>query len=126
MKSINTPAGIIKGRDGIYLDQIDQSFYPSTLLFTGDINGALCDKNTNKKEWIPYKLKFLNVIAYECQELDSCYWEKDILSCFDESLVPFFEGNTNYDAQYRYFYLSTYDYMFKIVAKNFEIEVDQD
>jgi hypothetical protein len=29
----------------------------------------------------------------------------------------------NYGNQYRYLYLSTYDYMFKIVAKRFEMEV---
>ncbi|AJQ94754.1 hypothetical Protein YC6258_02716 [Gynuella sunshinyii YC6258] len=71
-------------------------------------------------------MKFLNVIAYECQGLDLCYWEKDTLSCFDESSKPFFEGDTDYGDQYRYFYLSTYDYMFKIVAKNYEMDVNLD
>jgi hypothetical protein len=56
---VQTPVGVISGRNGIYLDGVNQSFTPSILTFKGDINGNLCSINENKKRWIPYILKFL-------------------------------------------------------------------
>ncbi len=122
-KSIELPVGIITGRNGIYLDEVISSYSPHILTFSGEINGKLCSKNKKNLRWIPYKIGFINVISYECQNIDVCTWEKLTQSSFDEVSEKCFVNGTAYGDDYRCFYFSTYDYMFKIVAKHYKVDL---
>ncbi|MBX2808953.1 MAG: hypothetical protein KTR20_10020 [Cellvibrionaceae bacterium] len=123
IKNIETPVGVLMGRDAIFFDKLLQHYSPSAVTFLGDFNGSLCSQNDRQLDWIPCKVSFIHVIAYECQSIDSCSWEKLTQSSFDEAPENFFVNGATYGDDYRYFYFSTYDYVFKIVAKQYKVEI---
>ena len=81
VKPIETALGELHGRDAIFLEELQQKGI--RLLFRGEINGALCRRAPEKKNmWLRYELELVNVLAYDCRELDVCTW--NTISSFDE------------------------------------------
>lgn len=119
-KPAETELGIFKGRDAIYLDELRHTFSPSTLLFSGEFNGRLCSDYSGKTRWIKYDLKFLNVVSYKCWELDTC----PILNatCFDVVQESSWIHELSVPG-YRHYVLATYDFIYEIVASNFELNL---
>jgi len=119
---IVTEMGKIEGRNGIYLDSVKQNFSPNELVFIGEINGNLCDKNNLGYRWYSYELSFKFIQAFECRELEICKW--DNVSSFDEvadsELIKELALNK---IDYHHYILSTYDYVYSIISKGFELKI---
>lgn len=117
---IFTELGRIDGRNGIYLDEMKQEM--NKLRFIGDLNGKLCSENVLGFRWYSYEMIFSYVQAYECQELEIC--KLKVQSSFDEvkdsDLVKELKLENK---EYKHFILSTYDYVYSIIAKEFELRI---
>ncbi|MBG9796038.1 hypothetical protein ABD76_27830 [Paenibacillus dendritiformis] len=119
---IYTQLGIINGRDGIYLDKMHQDL--NQLTFIGDINGKLCTNNELGYRWYSYKLVFNHVQAYDCRGLDICRWK--VVSSLDEVKNSDVLKEVKLDGKgYNHYILSTYDYIYSIIAKGFEMEITE-
>lgn len=127
---IITELGKIWGRDAIYLDEMRQ--VGAQLVFTGEINGGLCGHNYLGDDFYKYKLTFSLVQAYSYRELDICDWE--YTSSFSEiedsdwvrelGLDRNDKWEKQYGKGYCHFLLFTYDDVYSILAKRFELVVD--
>ncbi len=113
---IETKYGIIKGRDGIYLDQIE---YPneSELILSGEFNLT--------GEFVQYKIKFYGIIFMSALELDfdqRAAMESFVLVQESKKIKEFSKldhfGKLNDNHQHYIF--RSYDTVFEIVALGFE------
>ena len=121
VRPIQTSVGEIHGRNGIYLDEMIQSFGPSTLRFRGEFSQPLCSNAGTKKRWIGYVFTFEHVLVFTCHELDH-YNENRLASSFDE--VHESEWLRELElSNYRHYILATYDYVYEIAAKGHELEL---
>lgn len=121
-KPITTELGIIEGRDGIYLDSMKQEFSPSRLFFVGEINSDLCTNNQLTHKWYAYEIVFNTVEAYDCRWIDISRWKT--VSSFDEIHESNFIDKLGLATEGLNHYLfSTYDYIYSVIAKNFEFKI---
>ena len=125
-EAIETPAGIISGRDAIFLDEVKLSLNPATIELIGELNRHLCSKFRDGDTWIKYSLKFLNVLAYSMTELD--FRDHLGVSNFDrvnnsEWLRDFRQRDhsSKVKQNHQHFILFTYDDVFDIVSESFEM-----
>jgi len=119
---IVTTLGVINGRNAIYLDDIKQSFSPNQLLFIGEINGKLCSNNTSGHRWYSYEVCFNLIQAYDCRELEICKLNTE--SSFDEIMHSELIAELKLAGKgYKHYILSTYDYVYSIVSKGFELKI---
>jgi hypothetical protein len=126
---IITEVGIIRGRDAIYLDLMEQK--DGEIILYGEINSSLIElKNKTKKEWLKYKLYFKNVLYYECCELDFYGNMPALRSSFDtinnSKLIETFEikNNRKINKNHKHFIISTYDYIYEIVSSEYNLEIE--
>jgi len=118
--AVETILGTIEGRDGIHLARTVHELSPSTLILYGNINARLCTSYSGTGRWISYELRFSRVSAYKCWELDYYPWEACINSSFDVvKQSKWLEELSIENAQH--FVLSTYDYIYEIVAEHFDL-----
>lgn len=128
---IETDLGIISKRDGIFLDRVQSDGY--YMIFTGEINGNLVTRHRNEKEWFPYTLIFRGVLACLSCELDT-YENMGDISFSDGSDFDMIEESAwlqslpireDYDRdQYHHYRLSTYDMIYNMIAKDYEMNID--
>jgi hypothetical protein len=119
-RPIHTQLGVISGRDAIYLDTMEQEF--NRIIFKGEFNGIVCTKNETGQEWVPYKLSFNQIQAFDCRELEISKWE--VVSSFDEVVHSGLLNELGLDGKgYSHYILSTYDYVYSIIAKEFDLEL---
>lgn len=119
---ILTPLGKIDGRNAIYLDELKQIFSPNRLLFIGDINGKLCSNNLEGHRWYSCEISFDLIQAYDCRELELSKWK--IESSFDQVIDSELITGLRLDGKgYRHYILSTYDYVYSIISKGFELTI---
>jgi hypothetical protein len=69
LKPVETPVGIVTGRDGFYLDDICFKYQGMTIRFEGEINGKFCSHNINK-EWVKFSLDVSGVLGFLMNEVD--------------------------------------------------------
>ncbi len=122
--------GGLNGRDCIYIDRVFQDDMDN-LVFEGQINGYLAEK-IKKEKFIPYKLVFKRVIAYFVCELDT-YENIDNSAHLDYSCFNIVEGSKwleslpvrrDFDKSlYKHYQVFTYDFVYNIVAVDFDIAV---
>jgi len=132
---IETIVGLIKYRDAIFLDSVESDGY--TWSFTGELNGGHITKNSENKEWVPFKFLFKAV-----QNVFSCGIE-----CVPVHLFPQIEDDGFISCFYRvensrflknlpvregisrdslvHFCLMTYDMAFHIIAEGYELEIPE-
>jgi|LSQX01.1.fsa_nt_gb hypothetical protein len=119
---IVTELGKLDGRDGIYLDGVKQCFSPNKLTFVGEINGDLCTNNPSGHRWFAYELSFNRIQAFDCRELEICKWKVE--SSFDEIQDSELITELRLDEKgYQHYILSTYDYVYSIIAKGYELKI---
>lgn len=125
-KPIETKAGIISGRDAIFLDEIRVSLYPNTIELSGELNSTLCSKLKDENAFIKYQLIFEGVLAFSKIELD--FKEREGASSFDEVensewLNSMRENDHSRKVQpdHKHYHLRTYDDVFDIVCGAFEM-----
>lgn len=125
---IETEYGILSGRDTIHLDLIESSGYKYT--FTGQVKV--------NDEFKIYNLEFNNVISLFTSELD-IYEEKyyemyktippysfmeiessssKFLKDFNKQIINRFDKN-----DYKHYRLYTYDYVYDLLAKDYELNI---
>ncbi len=120
--SIETPVGVVNGRDSIYLDSVIHTGDLSMLTFTGELNANLCSKYEGSGKWIVFELKFLHVPCFRGWEIDVYPSELEIQSSFD--LIEdsaFLQGVSA--LKHDHYVLSTYDYIYEILAKDFVLNL---
>lgn len=125
-KGIETSIGYITaGRDAIYVDSIEQK--NSTLTFKGDINSRFCAPEYQKCQWYSFQLIFKNVKIYKCENIDVYPWKEwDSEWAFSEVMNS--EWYAEYGMEkdiYRHFIFETYDYIYFVLCKNFEIVITE-
>ena len=119
---ILTALGKLDGRNAIYLDDVRQSFSLNKLTFIGELNGKLCSNNVSGYRWYSYELTFDLIQAYDCRELELCKWNTD--SSFDEIIDSELIAELKLGEKgYRHYILSTYDYVYRIICKGFELKI---
>jgi hypothetical protein len=127
---IMTELGILRVRDIIYLDSMEHK--NNEIIFYGEINSELLKiKNKPKGNWIKYKLCFINILYYECCELDFYGKHKCIKSSFDiinnSELIEILKqrNNEKLNKNYKHFILSTYDYTHEIISTEYKFEINK-
>lgn len=129
---IVTDLGVLRGRDCIYLNFVEQDDIDNMTL-SGDINGALVDIHEEEKEWFPYQLMFRGVLACFFCELDtyedlvgtedfkdSCFnWIEDSVWLQSLPIRQDFEKS-----KYTHYCVFTYDIVYHIIAVAYQLEID--
>jgi hypothetical protein len=122
---IQTPVGILYGRDAIYLDLMAVDIKAKKVTLHGVINGNLCSI-PQRSRFIKYTIAFVDVLALTMIELDSC--DGEYSSSFDEvihsSWVSELGGKVT--SSHRHLVVHTYDDVFNVVCRQFELIIDKD
>lgn len=127
IRPIKTKLGYLEGRDCIYLDKIIGNSYD--VKFIGEIF------ERNSKVFIPYELTFDSVISLFSCELDTYYnlEYKRLLDKKESNISSFMViENSEYlnklplredydKKEYIHYRLKTYDVVFDIIARSYEI-----
>jgi hypothetical protein len=123
---IETPLGIAKGRDAIYLDEVIFKDRTNTIVLVGSFNTALCS-NPNKTgiDFSGFRITFHAVLAVEILELDCWDWESE--SSFDEIInsdwIRSLKGKVS--EKNRHFLVQTYDDVIEVVCESYTIEMTE-
>ena len=122
--------GKLNGRDCIYIDKVFQDDMDN-LVFEGEITGFLAEKITTDR-FIPYRLAFYRIIAYFVCELDT-YENIDSSAHLDYSSFNIVENSQwleslpvrkDFDRSvYKHYQVFTYDFVYNIIAVDFDIAV---
>lgn len=131
---IETAAGLLQGRDCIYLDTVLQNSL-NELIFKGALNGALVTENISAQKWLPCQIIFRGVLAYFSCELDT-YQNlagKDFLhgTSFDlvreSKWLRSLPVRNDYDKNdYHHYRLLTYDVVYDIIAQSYTLKITKD
>lgn len=108
---VQTNIGTISGRNAIYLDEYTHSIKDRCLILHGEITGSLA--SNAKDEWIPYTLKFIDVVDFLIEDLD-VFGFKAGVSSFDEILSK---------GKRTGFLVRTYDHVFQVECGSYELEL---
>lgn len=125
-KDITTPIGILRGRDAIYLDSSE--YRRPNLSVTGTLNGPLATAAT--AEWYKYVIEFSGVLWSCVTELETWYdihRDEETSSSFFETVGHGWKkqfGQALSD-NYRKFTLFTYDDVYEVICKQYEIQVNE-
>jgi hypothetical protein len=115
---IETPYGVLHGRDAIYLDRVTLADRTRTLVLEGSVSRIT--KQPLDVGFAAYSLRFSGVLAFRCVELDSTHWEWD--ASFEEILesdwVRTLGGKIT--PKHRHFFVQTYDDVFDIICEQYE------
>jgi hypothetical protein len=131
---VQTPLGILSGRDAIYLDHVQCSVNPLKLVLIGSFNGMLASE-LPQRGFYDYSLTFVNVQAFQTIELD--LMEYDSQSSFDQVLhSQWLSRLQQRDAAHsvpqtiiatcKHYRLWTYDYVFNVICSEYELAVQLD
>lgn len=123
---IETPLGFVRGRDGIYLDEVIFRDRTNQLVLIGALNSALCSSaSTQEVEFDSCRFTFSGVLAVRVIELDSWDWTGE--SSFDEILDSEWidELGGKVTASHRHFRVQTYDDVIDVVSDSFVIDLAQ-
>ena len=119
--SVETPLGILRGRDCIFLNKIAFENGTNTLVLNGEITGSLCNPENDKD--IPYRLSFSGLLALKMIELDS--WDYVGESCFDEVIESDWMHSLGgkVTPKHHHFLLQTYDDVFEVVCEKYDLKI---
>ncbi len=121
IEKINEEIGLIKGRDGIYLDTV--TFENEDLVLIGDINCALCSKKQNAR-WLKYKMNFKRVKIFNMNEIELFPFEISHLR--NESNIVLNKDSNPLKGKYvnfNHLFITTYDFNLEILCSNFEVVI---
>lgn len=127
--AINTHIGYLNGRDCIYLRKVIQD-EDDNLIIECEFNGRLVSSLKND-EWLNGVLTFKSVIYYQSCEIDTYFNQMDFLktqSSFDEiqdsQLLKGTPIRQDFNKDnYRHYVVHTYDFIFDILAKEYELAI---
>jgi hypothetical protein len=115
---IETPYGVLSGRDAIYLDRVIIEDCTRTLVLEGSVSRVT--KQPLDVDFSGYSLRFSGVLAFRCVELDSTKWDWD--ASFEEILESDWvrELGGKVTLKHRHFFVQTYDDVFDVVCDHYE------
>ena len=125
---IETVAGIISGRDAIFLDDVRVSLYPRVLELRGELNSTLCSKYKDDDSFIKYSLTFSGVLAFAMTELDF----RDHLgtSSFDRVANSEWldemrrkDHSAKVKPNHEHYLVFTYDDVFDVACESYELKI---
>lgn len=121
--AIETPIGILKGRDAIYVDDFHHKY--NAIEITGELNGSLCSRRSSNAEWYRYILKFNTVIVYKCENIDYYQWRKwNTVSSFDVISDSIWIEEYGLDIEkFQHYILETYDYVYLIICESYSLDI---
>jgi hypothetical protein len=119
---LETPIGILRGRDAIHLDAIEQT--ATTLTLRGEFNGAL--STGNQPKWFPYTVRFHSTLAVKRTDIDDWFAalsNDEAVSSFDE--IKNLEGISGFGVAegYRHYQVCTYDEIFNIICTHYTLDL---
>lgn len=123
---IRTDIGYLEGRDAIFLD--DVVYDKRSLTLKGEFNGDLCTENIDG--YIGYEIKFNSIYYMRIIELDvsSEFLDDEVFrgrssfyEIYDSDEIKSVQEARNLN--YRHFMFWTYDDMFEIVCKDYELKI---
>ncbi len=119
---VETPLGILYGRDAICLDRLDVDINQDTLTLQGDFNGRLASKPVDGQ--VAYSLVFAGVLAFKVIELDS--WDFNSASSFDKVVNSEWRDDLGgkVDQSYKHYLIQTYDLVIDVVCRRFKLTID--
>lgn len=130
---IETPLGIISGRDAFYLDNIRFEYMGkqgTTISFEGSINGSLCSQNDKNLEWFKYSLAFPHVLVFHMVEFDFSNFSEtasfvQVINSdwIDECHAFDTAGKIRYE--HNHYILRTYDDVFDIVSRDYKFIISE-
>jgi len=124
---IETVAGVIYGRDAIFLDDVHFDYQKKTVELCGELNSTLCSKYKDKNSYIKYSLTFSGVLAFAMIELDL----KDIgSSSFDRVVNSKWldemrrkDHSAKVKSNLEHYFVCTYDDVFDIACETYELKI---
>ncbi|HRH42479.1 MAG TPA: hypothetical protein PKY82_12705 [Pyrinomonadaceae bacterium] len=125
---IETEAGIIYGRDAIFLYSVHLGFHPRWVELTGELNNQLCSKLKDQEKIITYRLKFSGVLAFMMTELDC----RDFLgeSSFDLVInsdwineLQIRDSDSKLKPDHKHYIVFTYDEVFDIICQSYKMNL---
>lgn len=151
IEPVETSVGVVCGRDGFYLDEIDFNYNRGAVRFTGEINGNLCSRNINV-EWIEYSLVFFGVLWLNMTNTDFVTKESFFTSEngrsvgrqeWDEAISPIqkrssfavvidsswlaylsqLDSADKITSEHRHYIFRTYDYTFELISSKYELTI---
>ena len=121
-RPVETPLGIAKGRDAIYLDAIKWTQRTSRIILHGEFNAELCSDGSRASTEFPrYTITFSGVLAVKMIELDS--WDGESESSFDQIIDSQWikELGGKVTSTHRHFLIQTYDDVIEVVCDGFDL-----
>ena len=126
---IETVAGVILGRDAIFLDDVHFDYQKNIVELRGELNSHLCSKYRDDEDsFIGYSLTFSGVLAFAMTELDF----KDHLgvSSFDRVVNAKWldemrrkDHSAKVKLNLEHFLVFTYDDVFDIACESYELKI---
>jgi len=125
---IETVAGIIYGRDAIFLDDVRFDYQKNTIELSGELNSTLCSKYKDGEGlYIKYSLTFSRVLAFAMTELDfkdygSSSFDRVVNSeWLDEMRRK--DHSAKVKPNLGHYFVATYDDVFDIVCETYELKI---
>ncbi|NOQ79297.1 MAG: hypothetical protein GQ546_07840 [Gammaproteobacteria bacterium] len=120
VQGIKTKYGTLRGRDAIYLNSV--MYKNAELIIKGEVNSELLSNYEGEHDFIPYELKFGNVIANYQIELD--YYNHSYLEYSFQEItgsdwikkLKEIDCSNKINEKHKHFVLATYDDIFEIIA----------
>jgi hypothetical protein len=122
---IQTTVGVLWGRDAIFLDDVEFSYNNNIVRLKGEFGSRFDTDNSATK----YLLEFRSVYIFKMVELDL----SDELIDMDDHNSSLFEilesdllecAKRNRGVDLRHFIIQTYDDVFEIVCKDYELNIE--
>jgi hypothetical protein len=135
-RPVETSVGLVKGRDALYLNWVQQDVENNTIFLEMQISGQLASSPPDPTKDYLFFVRFYGVLAYQMIELDSAYnmekhseeWTDDSDgSCFDEVVNSrwIMELGGKVGSKHKHYTISAYDDVLDVVCERFEISTYQ-
>lgn len=124
---IETIAGIIYGRDAIFLDDVHFDHEKKTIELRGELNSHLCSKYKDDKDsFIGYSLTFSGVLAFMMTELDfkdygSSSFDRVVNSKWLDEMRRK-DHSAKVKPNLEHYLVFTYDDVFDVACETYELE----
>jgi hypothetical protein len=125
---IETVAGIIFGRDAIYLDDVLFDYQKKILELRGELNSALCSRYKDDEDsFIKYSLTFSRVLAFAMTELDfkdygTSSFDRVVNSEWLEEMCQK-DHSSKVKPNIEHYLVFTYDDVFDVACESFELKI---
>ncbi len=125
---IETVAGVIYGRDAIFLDDVHFDYQKNIIELRGELNSHLCSKYKDDEDsFISYSLTFSGVVAFAMTELDfkdygSSSFDRVVNSRWLDEMRRK-DPSAKVKSNLEHYLVFTYDDVFDVVCETYELKI---